>query len=183
MMPEKEKDKLLLRLIAKDHSLVQQLEFTLLEEGGSAEERREHLKEEIYQSLLESKHYFFSPGYLLLDLRSLSGKINQHVKTTKDKYGEIELNFFMVNSALNLMGEKIRPFSPVKARTLNEYIIRRASKLLKLLDKFHTDIRLDFQPYMVQLAEHIDNMPTLTTTAVKHQFDRSWLLKNEWPKF
>ena len=80
------------------------------------------------------------------------------------------------------MGEKIRPFSPIKARTLNEYIIRRASKLLKLLDKFHDDMRLDFQPYMVQLAEHIDNMPTLTTTANNHTFDPNWLLKNEWPK-
>lgn len=182
MMPVKEKDKLLLRLITKDYHLVQQLEFKLLEDGATAEDRRGEIREEIHQTLIESHRYFYSPGYLLLDLRNLSGKINQHVKTTKDKYGEIELNFFMLNTALQLMGDKIRNFSMIKSRTLNEYVIRRAAKLLKLIEKLHEDFRLDFHPAMIELAEHISSTPTLMKTAINHMFDPNWLLQNEWPE-
>lgn len=182
LMPVKEKDKLLLRLVAKDANLVQRLEFELLEESPTVEERRADLRDEIHQSLLESQRYFYSPGYLLLDLRNLSGKINQHVKTTKDKYGEIELNFFMLNKALELMGERIRPFSSIKARTLNEYIVRRILKLLKLIDKLHEDYRLDFHPVMVELAGHMGEQPTLMKTAIYQMLDVNWLLRGEWPE-
>lgn len=181
LMPPRDKDKLLLRLIAKDFDLIQQLEFQLLEGSATVEERREEIKEDIQQTLLESKRYFYSPGYLLLDLRNLSGKINFHVKTTKDKYGEIELNFFMLNRALELMGEQIRPFSAVKSRTLNEYIVRRTLKLLKLLNKLHDDYRLDFKQPMQQLAEAIGDLPNLMRTASKEMLDINWLLKGERP--
>ena len=43
--------------------------------------------------------YYYSPGYLLLELRSISGRITQHVKTTKDKYGEVALNCLLLNQA------------------------------------------------------------------------------------
>ena len=180
-MPPRDKDKLLFRLIAKDYDLVQQLEFKLLEGSATVEERREEIKEEIKLALIESKRYFYSPGYLLLDLRSLSGKINFHVKTTKDKYGEIELNFFMLNHALELMSEQIRPFSAVKSRTLNEYIVRRTLKLLKLLDKLHDDYRLDFNISMKHLGKSIGNLPNLMRTAIKEMLDVNWLLKGKWP--
>jgi|GEM_PF-1943180 len=48
-MPAAEKDKLLLRLVAKDGKLCQKLEFELLEEGTSLEERRADIREFIDQ--------------------------------------------------------------------------------------------------------------------------------------
>jgi len=43
-MPQKEKDKLLLRLIGKDDILIQQLTFTLVEESLTMESRRDDTK-------------------------------------------------------------------------------------------------------------------------------------------
>ena len=43
-MPQKDKDKLLLRLVAKDAILVQQLQFTLVEEGTTVEFRRDEVR-------------------------------------------------------------------------------------------------------------------------------------------
>jgi hypothetical protein len=48
-MPAAEKDKLLLRLVAKDEKLCQKLEYELLEEGTSLEERRADIRAVIDQ--------------------------------------------------------------------------------------------------------------------------------------
>jgi hypothetical protein len=164
-LPHKEKDKLLFRLIAKDEALIEKLTFQLLEGGNTREERREELKDEIRRLLQQSDEYFYSPGYLLLDLRSISGMITKHVRTTRDKYGEIELNLFMLNYALKLMGEKIQPFDAYKSRTLNTYIVKRAMKLQSLLGKLHEDYRLDFEEDMKSLARFLRADPQLVAEA------------------
>ncbi len=144
-LPGKEKDKLLFRLVAKDEALVEKLSYQLLEGSATQEERREDLKKHIQQTLREEAEHFYSPGYLLLDLRSISGQINRHVKTTRDKYGEIELNLFMLNYTLQLHSHKVERFSKGRRRTLDKYIIQRVAKLHKLLDKLHEDYQLDFE--------------------------------------
>ena len=50
-IPDKEKDKLLLRLIAKDKVLTEHLHFKLLEDESDLEERHQLLKEEIDESV------------------------------------------------------------------------------------------------------------------------------------
>ena len=111
-LSHQEKDKLLFRLIAKEPILAQQLVFKLLEDGASMEERREDLAKYIEKYLEDYQDYYYSPGYLLLELRSLSAKITNHIKTTRDKYGEIALNLLMLNKALSLYGSKIRNVLP-----------------------------------------------------------------------
>jgi hypothetical protein len=165
MLPGKEKDKLLFRLIAKDEALMEKLAFQLLEDAGSKEERRAELKQEIERLLNRVATHFYSPGYLLLDLRAVSGAITRHVKTTKDKYGEIELNFFMLNYALELMGDEVKPFSSYRSRTFNTYVIKRAIKLQKLLGKLHEDYRLDFEADMQALATFLRADPQLVDMA------------------
>ena len=158
-LPEKEKNKLLLRLIPKDDILVERLTYELLEESDSPEERRHDLREEIESYLQRSISQFYSPGYLLLDLRSISGSINRHLRVTKDKYGEIELNLFMLNYSLDRLAGQLRRFGHQKSKTLDVYIVKRAQKLEKLIDKLHVDYQLDFSDDYQKLIQHIDTLP------------------------
>lgn len=178
-LSHKEKDKLLFRLIAKEPILAEQLVFKLLEEGVSAEDRRADLAKEIEQYLIDYQKYYYSPGYLLLDLRSLSGKITLHIKTTKDKYGEVALNFLMLNKTLELFGKKISQVRPNRSRTLNKYVVNRAIKLLGLLRKIHEDYRLDFSDSMIELGQHIQKIDAMKRMAGEFELDMELLLSGE----
>lgn len=181
-LSDKEKDKLLFRLVAKDPQLVDQLEFQLLEQGETLEDRRADIKYKIGQALHHSRHHFYSPGYLLLDLRAISGRINHHVKTTKDKYGEIELNFFLLNTALDQYLNQIMEFRPHKSKTLDEYVVKRAMKLMQLLSKLHEDLLIEFSSDMQQLGQHIQSLPNMTAVAKRLGLALSYLKEGELPE-
>lgn len=178
-LSHKEKDKLLFRLIAKEPTLAEQLVFKLLEDGSSMEGRRSELGQQITTYLNEYQKYYYSPGYLLLELRSISGKITQHVKTTKDKYGEVALNFILLNQALELFGKKVNQVRPTRARTLNAYVVKRAMKLLILLTKIHEDYRLDFQDSMITLGNHINKIESMQKMAANLGLEIQILLDGE----
>ncbi len=178
----REKDRLLFRLIAKDNRLIEQLKFRLLEESdtGVMEDRRLAIQQSIDRYY--ETHNFYSPGYLLLDLRRLSGAINRHVTTTKDKYGEIFLNFYMLNMAFDYYAEAIKQFRPYQSRTFHEYIIKRAIKLLKLLAKLHEDYRLDFEEAMQKLGKYMMDDPVLYQRLPAFDLEIKWLLRGEVPE-
>jgi len=175
-MLDKEKDKLLFRLIAKDAALVEKLTFELLEKDISPEDRRGELMEEINNLLERYKDYYYSPGYLLLELRAISGAITRHVKTTKDKYGDIQLNFFMLNKSLSLFGDRVQQVRSQKQRTFNNYVIKRAVRLLKQLSKMHPDLQLDFEDDMIQLGKHISQNRLMNNLAPAHGLNVMHLL-------
>lgn len=170
-LSSKEKDKLLFRLIPKDEILVAQLEHLLLEESATVEFRRDELRNIIDRSLNRAANNYYSPGYLLLDIRSISGRINRHVKITKDKYGEVELNLFMLNRTLELLGGQLRFASPWHSRTLNEYMAKRILKLLKLLEKIPEDYHADFRPDFQELADALEQQGNFTRVAKNLQLD------------
>src|SRR5690606_18915830 len=101
-LPQKEKDKLLLRLIRKDKTLINQLHFQLLEDENDLLARRDGalaaLDDTLYlmETRLESKRYYTAKD-LLKSLRALSGIVNQHVLITKDKLGELELRLHILS--------------------------------------------------------------------------------------
>ena len=177
----KEKDRLLYRLIAKDTRLVEQLRFKLLEnnDAGAMEDRRLEVQQRIDTYFRNSQ--FHSPGYLLLDIRMLSGFINRHVSATKDKYGEIFLNFHMLNLAFEYNAEAIKLFQPYQTRTFHEYVIKRAMKLLNLLFLIHEDYRLDFEEPMQRLGKYMMDDPVLFQRLAAYDLDVKWLLKGELP--
>ena len=181
-LSNKEKDKLLFRLLPKDAALVAQLEFQLLEGGETKEERRNELNEEIDKRLERYQSYYYSPGYLLLELRDISGMINRHVKMTKDKYGEIELNFQLLNTTLTFFGDYLREASAYRCRTLNDYVIKRSLKLLQLLGKLHEDYILDFRPAMEELGIHINQIPSMLKMANHLGLDIESLRNGELPE-
>jgi len=113
-LPSVEKDKLILRLLKYDLTLANRLQFVLLSKKNVAERRAE--MEIIVKSNVEKMtNYFHSPGYLMMDMRYLSGEITTHVKTTKDKFGEISLNLLMLNEVLRLNNKNIDKSKAVKS--------------------------------------------------------------------
>ena len=84
-LPEKEKDKLLLRLIAKDKVLTEHLHFMLLENEEDLANRYQDLSQAISNVLMElNKTGKASSKDVLLKIRRLSGSISHHQKVTKD---------------------------------------------------------------------------------------------------
>ena len=133
-LPEKDKDKLLLRLLKKEELLVNQLYFQLIE-TRPIEEIRNQLSLTILNILDKSINRFYSPGYLLIELKTISGLITKHIKETKDKTAEISLNLLMLNHTLNEAKYKISKFNYSRNQTLFDYIINRTFKILLQIHK------------------------------------------------
>ena len=139
-MPPKEKDKLLLRLITKDKTLTDRLHFELIEDSSTIPERREDIMATILRT---SKFNQNTPGWILMDLRSLSGDIAYHVKVTKDKIGGIELNLFMLNTFMEKYPDILKTYSS-RADTCALYIAKKAQTILNHVEKLDQDYRVDY---------------------------------------
>ncbi len=172
-MPQSEKDKLLLRLIAKDEPLVKRLAFELLEGKQNQEERRRKIYKGIenYLETYNKDGYYYSPGYLLMELRTISGQITDHVKTTKDKYGEVQLNLLMLVKSLELFGDEINSVNPKRSMTFNNYVVKRTLKMLKMLNRMHDDLVLDFEDDLKQLGELISQQEAMMEVAKENNLN------------
>lgn len=170
LLPQKEKDKLLFRLIPKDAVLTEQLIFRLLEDAATTESRRAEVARAITDEYEELETYRFSPGFLKMSMRSLSGQITRHVRVTRDKYGEVELNLQLLNDALEQFQERLSEFPERRTFKLYTYIIRRAGKINTLLDKMHEDYRLDFEDELRRLHRFIEELPDLQKMANRYSY-------------
>ena len=175
-LPDKEKDKLLLRLIPKNEMLVRQLEFRLLENSETTDLRREELKERIENHVSIYPDRFYSPGYLLVHMREISGLITRHVTITKDKHGEVELNLLMLTEMLERNHDSLLNAHWYEMIKLDEYIVRRTLKLLKLTEKIHEDYRIEFAGNMQRLGHLIGNQPTTMKAAINNMLDVNHLI-------
>lgn len=137
-LPDKEKDKLILRFLKKDLKLAQRLYFELVS-TYSVEELREKMKEKVHLETQQFANTYYSPGYLMMDLRYLSGDINAHVSTTKDKIGEIELQLYMVSEILTHAKVQLEQARLGQSQKLYVYLIAKVFKMLLLLNKLHED--------------------------------------------
>lgn len=180
-LPGKEKDKLIIRLLRKDINLANRLFFELVD-TSTVDEKRSLLENRVKQQVQYFSERYYSPGYLMMDLRYLSGEITEHVRITKDKFGEITLNLLMLNNVLDLAFDKTASAPPSKQRKLILYIIARAFKLLLLIQKVHEDYRLDFNPQVVQLGKSIAKRSVLMKTAIHHGLDVNWLIGFDIPE-
>lgn len=155
-MPQKEKDKLLLRLIGKDDILIQQLTFTLVEESLTMESRRDDIKV-LIDKLYDTTNY--SSGYLMMDMRYTNAEITRHIKVTKDKYGEVELTLKLLKECFEKQLKWIEKYSS-KSDTLALYVVKRTDFLLKKVVKMHPDIQFDFHADMNTLLEYLHKYAT-----------------------
>lgn len=182
-LSDKEKDKLIFRLLPGNPDLAKKLAFELLEGGDTMEIRRNELAEEIKIVLERATDNYYSPGYLLLDFRACSGAISRHVKTTKDKYGEIALNLLMLNAGLTPVRDELALAHPAKAKTLSSYVISRTLKIYDLLGKQHPDMVLDFKQDLQQLGKNIGSIDAFMRVAIYSGLDVNWLLKGILPDY
>jgi vacuolar-type H+-ATPase subunit I/STV1 len=169
-MSSREKDKLLLRLVAKDSLLVDRLHFELIEDSNTLPERREAIRERILKIAQMSQ---FSPGWIMMDMRSLSGDITHHVKITKDKYGEIELNVHLLNVFFENHAEQLRNYSS-RSDKCALYIAKKTETVLRLLAKLDEDYYVDFVDAVNQLLHSVHTM-------CPHPYARQLQLPQEWP--
>ena len=156
-LPEKEKDKLLLRLIRKDRTLIQQLHFQLLEDQLDLEERRERTLKLVNLEINKVErqlgvHKYYNPRDLLLDLRSMSGIVNQHFLITKDKLGEVELRLHILSLTFH-HAEKFFQYANHANEKLLAYIIGRIKNVFNSYDKLHEDLQYDYTEKLNEVLE------------------------------
>ena len=181
LLPEAEKDKLILRLLKHDLHLANQLRFALVE-TDSVQDKREELKKRIIKRIELVTERYYSVGYLLMDVRDISGEINEHVSITKDKLGEISLNCLMLRQLLELNNERIGAETYGKAYTLCIYIIARIFKILMLIQKQHEDLHIEFSEDIETIGKLIGKNHLLMKTAIQNGLDVNWLIQFEIPK-
>jgi hypothetical protein len=151
-LPDKEKDKLLLRLIAKNDLLVEQLQFQLMEDESNVQLRRDDVKDLILRTI--TAVHMSSIGWLLMDIRACSGAITRHVKVTKDKYGEIELTLFLLERVLLENGDVFQTYSR-KLDKLMPYFLKKVESIVKKIKGFPEDYHLDFAPALEIILDGI----------------------------
>jgi hypothetical protein len=155
----KEKDKLLLRLIAKDKVLTEHLHFKLLEDESDLEERNLSLIAEIDDAvLLLNKMKKSTSKDALLVLRKLNGRVNHHYKVTKDLNTEVELRLHLLK--MLPLGYNEGVFSPLAKfnERLKTYFLRTTLALYKKYQKLHEDLQYDlkdeFNSLLGRLQQH-----------------------------
>ena len=180
-LPNSEKDKLIFRLLKRDLDLANRLYFELVD-VETVEDKRAAFEIEMLRKISYFSDRYYSVGYLLQDTRFLSGDINNHVKITKDKFGEISLNLKMLNHLLTINNKRIETVTYSKAYTLCIYVIARAFKILLLIKAIDEDYFLDFKENLSTLGKLIYDNPFLMHTAIDNDLDVNWLILGEIPE-
>ena len=86
MLTVDQKDKFLLKLFRKDPMIVEKLAFEFFEDKSDLERRRNDIKNAILEYIAPQYIPWDTLGEVMMAMRSLNGRITEHVKITKDKY-------------------------------------------------------------------------------------------------
>ena len=156
-LPQKEKDKLLVRLVGKDKMLLKQLHFQLLEDQYDLEERIEKLKERLTALFAEGRNSVKNiPAYsnykeLQALIRQASGMVNEHEKVTKDKYSEVECRIYILTEAVRRYPRLFEPTAVHTGLKLRAYMSSRIKATATKFDKLHEDLQFDLQEGMEEV--------------------------------
>ncbi len=157
-MPSIEKDKLLLKLIAKDEMLIAKLQHQLLDTESDTRKKKAELLEQIRNHVaiggVYSNHH--TPGLLMMGMRYCNGDITRYAKITNDKLGEIELTLALVNiSFKDNAGMLLNNAN--RAETFAEYVVKKADYVLKKLPKIHEDYYIEIEFALNEMLQNIHN--------------------------
>ena len=180
-LPEKEKDKLILRLLRRDLDLAEKLYFELVD-TDSIEDKRKIMEINISKQIIRFSENFHSLDYIAIEMRNISGKISHHVKITKDKFGEISLNLQMLNEVIEQNDFSLTHSKPQKSTKFYNYVIVRTFKILLLIQALHEDFLLDFKEDLNRLGVNISKEKMLLKTANYNSLDINWILEAEIPE-
>ncbi len=168
-MPGLEKDKLLLRLIAKDAVLTERLQFELVEEGKTIDERRSLIRAFVDRTANLNAD---TPGWLMMDMRTVNGYISRHLKVTKDKYGEVELMLYMLNTFYDNNAHLLQKYNS-RSDKAAEYIAKRTEQVLKKAVKLDPD-------YHIEFADEINKLLGWVHHTASSHYARQLDLPKEW---
>nr|WP_297309734.1 hypothetical protein [uncultured Flavobacterium sp.] len=169
---QKEKDKLLVRLINKDKKLMEQLHFLLLENEDDLLNRIQKVKTQL-ENLFETAQKFISrkkTDYkhkeLTAWLKSASGLVNEYAAITKNKESELDLRLLILEEAFdtyfNLYQNESSGF---KSDAHFTYVAARIKAILTIYQKLHEDLQFEYRDRInhildfsntSQLKEYID---------------------------
>lgn len=169
-MPEKEKDKLLLRLVAKDELLVAKLEHQLFGDENETRALAEEIKEEI-DKMVSFNHG--TPGWLMMAMRSENGDITRHVKITKDKIGEIELTLYLLSQTFKKQKDFLVKYA-YRADTFGGYVCKRTDFVLKKLIKLHPDLQFDYKNDVEFILDFLHSSPATKGDAQTQKIPKDW---------
>ncbi|SFI41096.1 deoxyuridine 5'-triphosphate nucleotidohydrolase [Halpernia frigidisoli] len=154
---DKEKDKLIFRLLKKDKILSQKLYFELIE-TVSVDEKRDDLEKHIEERVSYYAKTITNPKYFLVLIRKLSGEITLHVKVTTDKFGEVYVNLFLVKTILKEYKEKLKRQNFEQTYKLYLYLINKIFRCMVLSQKLDEDYFMEIDEILKEtLDEILDN--------------------------
>ena len=170
----REKDKLLLRLIAKDELLLEQLTFEHLEHGETTAERTDEIREFLREALKPERR--LSPGELMMAMRRVSGYVTRHARVTKDELSEVELVTEMLHYGLdqNLAAMRRRYRNYDRWHKLALYVTKRIPTLTRKADRLHPDLWLEIEPKLNDLLLMLHDTPELNAEAERQGLPREW---------
>ena len=181
-LPDREKDKLVLKLVRRDYKLAKRLHYELMGDF-SREDLQHEFKESILSSFKRIKAYKYKPGYLSMVLRGLSGEISSYKFTTKDKYGEAMMNLFLLNKTFEYFSDEINEFARTdKGSKLAVYIVNKTFNLRVAIHKLDRDLFIDFKEDLLKLGNHFGENHGIMNTCIFHGFDPNWLMRQEVPE-
>lgn len=174
-MPVSEKDKLLLRLVAKDTMLVRKLHHQLLEDEVDMEAQRDALARQVEEHFASNAfaQWSYTPGLIMMEMRNVSGAITRHVKVTKDKYGEVQLLLLMINLPFRhqrkLLEKKIR-----RADKFAVYTCKKAQIVLKKISALNEDYYIEFEQAVNEMLRYLSDYAPTGQLMNEYQLPRQW---------
>ena len=169
----KEKDKLIFRLLKKDKLLSKKLYFELIEEE-TTDDKRNTMESYLKERITDLSKHIGNPKYFLVLVRKLSGEITEHVKVTTDKFGDVFLNLFLVNTILE-HNDKLSRQRFDAVYKLYIYLINKIIKALIQIQKLDEDYWLEFDEILTDIDFQLHENLYLEKLCINNSFDFNWL--------
>lgn len=155
-LPPKEKDKLLLRLVAKDKVLTEHLHFLLLENEEDLKDRVKAIKTTVLQEMQQlSKTRNVNARDVLTSLRKLAKLVNHNLRVTKAVIEDVELRVFLFNNAIIEFKGKVHSTIKNYEDIFATYFIKAVLVTLRKFEKLHEDLQYDMKTEMQKLLHKI----------------------------
>lgn len=161
---EKEKDKLLVRLINKDKKLMEQLHFMLLESENDLIKRIQNVKTELEKVFdrtekdVARKTANYKHKELTSYLKSASGIVNEHASITKNKESELDLRLLILEETFDTFHNLYQENSfGYKADLHFIYQATRIKAVVALYEKLHEDLQYEYRERLFNIIKFVHN--------------------------
>lgn len=179
-LPESEKDKLIFRLLKRDIDLANRLYFELVD-IETVDQKREKMTVLISKKTAFFNNRFYNLSYLLLDTKSISGDITEHVKITKDKFGDASLNLQLVIETLERNKAAIVNAKLENSYKIIIYLIAKTFKILIQIKALDEDFLIEFRDDLHRLGKIFSESEILMKLCINNGLDINWLSDAEIP--